>query len=80
MKRNLLILTLVVMMSLAAALPALADDPGWDPAPGSTCGQAFGEHHAEHAQAGELSQDHNPGHHQGLAGFLEHHDGEEICP
>ena len=76
MKRSLLILMLVMMISLAAALPALAVDP----APGSTCGEEFGLHHADHAQAGELDQDDNPGYHEGLAGFLEHHGGEEVCP
>jgi hypothetical protein len=73
MKRYLLIVALVVVMALAVAAPAFAG--GNDPAPGSTCGEFFGQHHAEHAQMGMLGQDMNPGMHQGLAGFM-----TDMCP
>jgi len=73
MKHNLLILLSVVLVALAGALPVLAADP----APGSTCGLVFAGHVEEHALEIHLGAEHNPGHHEGLAGFAEHH-GE--CP
>ncbi len=73
MKHKLLVLMLVVVVALAAALPAGAADP----APGSTCGLIFAGHVEEHALEGHLGAEHNPGMHEGLAGFAEHH-GE--CP
>ena len=78
MKRFLLFTLLVVMLMFTVALPAFAEGNG--PAPGSTCGQYFGQHHAKHAQAGHLDQEHNPGMHQGLANFLDHGDHEHTCP
>ena len=78
MKRSVLMIVCVVMVLLVTAAPALADGPGNGPVPGSTCGRFFGQHVAEHAQAGVLGQDHNPGMHQGLANFLEH--GDHLCP
>lgn len=78
MKRFAFLSLLVGMVLLSAVLPAFAQ--GNDPAPGSTCGQYFGEHVAEHAQAGHLGQEHNPGMHQGLANFLDHSDHEHVCP
>lgn len=77
MKRILLVTLLVVMVSLSAVLPVAAGDN--DPAPGSTCGQFFGQHVAEHAQAGHLGKEHNPGMHQGLAGFMDHGEHEHHC-
>jgi hypothetical protein len=64
MKRSLLVIMCVVVTLLVAAAPALADGPGNGLAPGSTCAHSFGQHGAEHAQAGMLGQDHNPGMHQ----------------
>ncbi len=78
MKRVLVLSLLVGLVLLGTAFPALAQGTG--PAPGSTCGLYFGQHHAEHAQAGHLGQDHYPGMHQGLADFLDHGDHEHACP
>jgi len=78
MKRFTLVFVLVVALTLSAALPAFAGGNG--PAPGRTCGQFFGQHVAEHAQAGHLGQEHNPGMHQGLANFLDHGHHEHSCP
>ena len=74
MKHRLLTGTLIIVLSLAAALPALAGDP----APGSTCGTFFGQHVADHGLEGHLGQEHNPGMHEGLAGFDGHE--EHVCP
>ncbi|MEW6578734.1 MAG: hypothetical protein AB1435_06015 [Chloroflexota bacterium] len=78
MKRLLILSLLLGLVMLGAALPAFAQGNG--PAPGRTCGQFFGQHVAEHAQAGHLGQEHNPGMHQGLANFLDHGDHEHTCP
>jgi len=72
MKKRLLLNTLLLLLVLSAVTPPLADSPATD------CGRFFGQHHAEHARAGELGKDHNPGIHQGFSGFLEHHEHE--CP
>lgn len=55
------VLTLLVP-SIAAA------GPGSDGA-----GREFGQHVPHHAQDGMFSGEMNPGHHQGFAGFSEHH-------
>ncbi len=78
MKRMLILSLLVGLVVLSVALPAFAQGNG--PAPGSTCGRYFGQHHAEHAQAGHLGKQHHPGMHQGLANFLDHGDHEHTCP
>ncbi|GAB4420430.1 MAG: hypothetical protein Kow00106_16990 [Anaerolineae bacterium] len=78
MKRITLVIVLVGVLTLSAALPAFAEGNG--PASGRTCGQFFGQHVAEHAQAGHLGQEHNPGMHQGLANFLDHGQHEHSCP
>lgn len=78
MKRLLLVALLVSAIALSAVLPALAEGNG--PAPGRTCGRFFGQHITEHAQAGHLGQEHNPGMHQGLANFLDHGQHEHSCP
>lgn len=78
MKRLLILSLLVGLLVLSAALPAFAQGNG--PAPGSTCGRYFGQHHAWHARMGHLGAEHNPGMHQGLANFLDHGDHEHICP
>ena len=33
-------------------------------------GYEFGQHHAEHARAGHLGGEHNPGNHQGYSGCV----------
>jgi|DewCreStandDraft_5_1066085.scaffolds.fasta_scaffold35575_2 hypothetical protein len=77
MKRFLFVALLVGLVALSAVLPALAEGNG--PAPGRDCGRFFGQHVAEHAQAGHLGREHNPGMHQGLAGFLDHGEHEHTC-
>lgn len=77
MKRFVLVSLLAAVVVLSAAAPAFAKDN--DPAPGATCGEFFGQHVAEHAKTGHIGLEHNPGLHEGLAGFADH--GEEmICP
>ena len=78
MKRILIFTLLIGIILLSSAMPALAQGNG--PAPGSTCGQYFGQHVTEHAQTGHLGQGHNPGIHQGLANFLDHGSHNHTCP
>jgi hypothetical protein len=64
--KKIMILTLVLLLPLLVlATTALAHpevhECHWD------SGRAFGQHHADHAKAGELGGDHNPGHHQGYS-------------
>jgi len=78
MKRVLILAVLVGMILLSSAMPVLAQGNG--PVPGSACGQYFGQYVAEHAQAGHLGAEHNPGMHQGLANFLDHGEHGHQCP
>lgn len=63
--RIVLILVVIIIVSLLAAPQALAHD-------GEHCasGAAFGQHHAEMAQAGMLGAEMNPGMHQGYSTCL----------
>ena len=63
--RVLTVAAVLAAMLAVGALPALASDPP----PGRECGAAYGAHVAGVAQAGELSGEHNPGHHQGFSGI-----------
>lgn len=78
MKRLLFVTLVVGLLVLGSTLTALAEGNG--PAPGSSCGEYFGQHHADHAQDGYLGKQHNPGNHQGLANFLDHGDHTHECP
>lgn len=66
MKRIAFVMTTAALLVLMAS-PALAL-PGNDGA-----GRAFGMHHAEHARAGELGGEMNPGMHRGFSGWM--HEG-----
>ena len=72
--RKLLIVLLVLLLSFAAAAPALANDG--DPhhhlcqdinGNDKVNGQDFAQHVVQHAQAGTLGAEHNPGMHQGFS-------------
>lgn len=54
---------------LASVAPALAEEHSEE-----VTGREYGQHVAEHARAGMLGQEHNPGEHQGFSGFEEHHE------
>jgi hypothetical protein len=57
-----------VVGMVAISAPASADE---------LTGRDFGRHVSEHAQKGHFDGDHNPGRHQGFAGWDEHeHDDE----
>ncbi len=71
--RKTLIILLVIVISLVAVAPALADE---DPhqhlcqdvnLDGTTNGLDFAFHVIEHALEGILGGEHNPGHHQGYS-------------
>lgn len=62
MKRFILIALVVIVLSLMAFIPALAQHEDH-----CDSGQNFGQHHAEMAQAGELGKEMNPGMHQGFS-------------
>jgi len=72
--RKLLIVLLVLLISFAAAAPALANDG--DPhhhfcedinGDSKINGQDFAQHVVQHAQTGMLGAEHNPGMHQGFS-------------
>ena len=65
--RVLMVAAVMAAMLALGALPAFASVPPNVPPPGSECGAAYGEHIAGMAQ--EHGQEHNPGQHQGFAGF-----------
>lgn len=69
MHRRIAVYSLTVLLAFVLALSvasmALAATPANDGA-----GQAFGVHHAEHAQLGLIGQDTNPGMHQGFSGWM----------
>ena len=65
-KITILTLVLSLLLLLALGTTTLAHegevhDGHW------ASGRAFGQHVADHARAGELGGDHNPGHHQGYS-------------
>ncbi len=64
MKRMLSVVFLAVAILVVLAVPALAATPA-----NNGVGQAYGQHHAAMAQAGELGKDMNPGHHRGVSGW-----------
>lgn len=66
-KRLLAIATSIAV--LASVTPALAEEH-----PEEVTGREYGQHVAEHARAGHLGQEHNPGEHRGFRGFQEHHE------
>lgn len=68
MTRTLVVLALALVLVLALASPALAVNGS------GGAGLEFGQHHAEHARAGHLGAEMNPGVHQGFSGFEEHHE------
>ncbi|MHB1345651.1 MAG: hypothetical protein ACYCX3_15070 [Thermoleophilia bacterium] len=68
MRRLILTLALVALLALALVGPAAAV-PNGPPADVTE----FVTHVVPHAEGGEFSGAHNPGKHQGLAGFAEHH-------
>jgi hypothetical protein len=61
MKRVLVVALLVVVVMLALAAPAFAEEAHCE------SGQAFGQHNAEMPQAGMINGEHNPGMHQGYS-------------
>jgi hypothetical protein len=61
-----LTIVLSLLLLLVLAPPALAHE-GDDHECHWASGHDFGQHVADHAQAGELGGDHNPGHHQGYS-------------
>jgi hypothetical protein len=65
-KVTLLTIALTLLLLLALVTPILAQDEDVHECHWAS-GREFGQHHAEHAQAGELGGDHNPGHHQGYS-------------
>lgn len=68
MTRTVVVAVLAVVLMFALAAPAFAVNGS------GGAGRDFGLHHAEHAQAGHLGADMNPGMHQGFSGFGEHHE------
>lgn len=72
--QKLLIIALVLLVSLMVTAPALANDG--DPqhhlcedinGDGKINGRDFAQHIVQHAQAGILGAEHNPGMHQGFS-------------
>ena len=57
---------------LALAWPATA----WAQPDGAESGRVFGQHVAAHANDMRFDGEHNPGMHQGFAGWPAHHAGE----
>lgn len=68
MRRLILTLALVALLALALVAPAAAA-PNGPP----TDVSKFVAHVVHHAQAGQFYGVHNPGMHQGFAGFAEPH-------
>lgn len=64
MKRIFVVTLLVLLVAMALAAPAFAEEVHCE------SGRAFGQHHAEMAQEGMLNGEHNPGMHQGYAHCL----------
>ena len=63
----ILILALALVLIFGLAGTAFAATPADDGA-----GQAFGLHHADHTQQGDIGQDLNPGMHEGFSGWMGH--------
>lgn len=60
MKKSIVMFALTIVLTMAAASPALA-----------ATGADFGAHHAEHARdMGGFSAEMNPGMHQGFSGWM----------
>lgn len=75
MKKVAMVMLLVVVVSLAMAVPAFAMEGGGEMVPCES-GEAFGLHHAGVAQNGVLDGDMNPGvHHAGYSHCLELGEG-----
>ncbi len=66
--KKVAVLTVVLSLLLLFALvaPALAHEGEVHECHWAS-GLEFGQHHADHAQAGELGGEHNPGNHQGYS-------------
>ncbi len=70
MRRMLLILLLVLLLSLMAVGPVFAQTPMHCGDPSLPGHSGFGQHHAGMAQEGMLGKDMNPGMHQGYSSCL----------
>jgi|GEM_PF-5009493 len=69
-KTVLLVMVMVLAMAALLAPAAMAAPPTAD-------GAAFGNHVSTMAKMGCLGQDHNPGNHQGITGWM---DGMDCMP
>ena len=65
-KITILTLVLSLLLLLALATTTLAHEGEVHECHWAS-GHEFGQHVADHAQAGELGGEHNPGHHQGYS-------------
>jgi hypothetical protein len=70
MKRTILILLLVLLLSLMAFGPAFAQAPMHCGDPSLPGHSGFGQHHAGMGRAGELGKDMHPGMHRGNSSCL----------
>lgn len=66
-------LFLIVTLALALVLIFGLAGTGFAVTPADDgAGEAFGLHHADHAQQGQIRGDMNPGMHEGFSGWIEH--------